>query len=149
MEDLERSLKAHAFLEGVEPEHVGFLVGCAKNERFLRGEYLMREGEREHTLYLVRQGTVSIELPRSGGETTCLETIGPGDVLGISCMTPAAAHLDCRARETVLAFALDNTCLQKKMRDDPRLGFAITHRLLERTYERLRRARLQHLDVYR
>ena len=149
MEPLDRVLKAHPFLEGLEPEHVGFLVGCAKNVRFRGGEYLMREGDREDTLYLIRQGTVSIELPRSGGDTTCLETLGPGDVLGISCLTPSAAHLDCRARDTVLAFALDNACVQKKMRADPALGFALSMRLLERTYERLSRARLQHLDVYK
>jgi CRP-like cAMP-binding protein len=136
-------------LEGLDPAHVSFLVGCAKNVRFRGGEYLMREGDREDTLYLIRQGSVSIELPRPGGETICLETLGPGDVLGISCLTPAAAHLDCRARDTVLAFALDNACVQKKMREDSALGFALSMRLLERTYERLSRARLQHLDIYK
>lgn len=149
MDDLERVLKQHPFLEGLEPEHVRFLVGCAKNARFRAGEYLIREGDREDTLYLVRQGTVSIELPRAGGDTTCLETLGAGDVLGVSLFTPSAAHLDCRARETVVAFALDNACVLRKMTEDPRLGFALSMRLLERTYERLSRLRLQHLDVYR
>jgi hypothetical protein len=32
---------------------------------------------------------------------------------------------------------------------DPRLGHALAMRLLDRTYERLSRARLQRLDVYR
>ena len=149
MDDLEQVLRAHPFLAGLDPDHVRFLVGCAKNTRFRAGEYLTREGEREDTLYLVRQGTVAIEMPRAGGEPICIETIGAGDVLGVSLLTPAAAHLDCRARETVVAFALDHACLQRKMHDDPRLGFALAMRLLERTYERLSRARLQHLDVYR
>lgn len=149
IEDLERSLKAHPFMADLEPEHVRFLVGCAKNVRFRGGEYLMREGDREDTLYLIRQGTVTIEMPRPAGEAMGLETVGPGDVLGVSCLTPRAAHLDCRARETVLAFALDNHCMHEKMNEDPRLGYAISMRLLERTYDRLSRARLQHLDVYR
>jgi CRP-like cAMP-binding protein len=149
MDDLERVLRAHPFLAELEPEHVKFLVGCAKNVRFRAGEYLMRAGDREDTLYLIRQGSVAIEMPRPGSEAICVETLGAGDVLGVSLLTPAAAHLDCRSRETVVALAIDNACLQRKMTEDPRLGFAISMRLLERTYDRLSRARLQHLDVYR
>jgi CRP/FNR family transcriptional regulator, cyclic AMP receptor protein len=149
MDDLERILRAHPFLGDLDAEHVKFIVGCTKNTRFRAGDYLLRQGDREDTLYLIRIGTVAIEMPAPGGEPICVETLGAGDVLGVSLLTPAAAHLDCRARESVVALAIDNTCLLRKMREDPRLGFALSMRLLERTYERLSRARLQHLDVYR
>ena len=149
MEDLERVLKSHPFLADLAPEHLSFMVGCAKNVRFRPGEYLMREGDREDQLYLIRHGTVTIEMPGPSGNPICLETIGSGDVLGVSSLADVAAHLDCRARDTVVAVALDNACLHRKMDEDPRLGYAISMRLLERTYERLTRARLQRLDVYR
>jgi CRP/FNR family transcriptional regulator, cyclic AMP receptor protein len=149
MDDLERILAAHPFLAGLEPEYTRFLVGCTRTVRFRVGDYLMREGDREDTLYLVRQGTVAIEVPRPGADPVCIETLGAGDILGVSCLTPRAAHLDCRARDTVVALAIDNGCLHRKMDADPRLGYAISMRLLERTYDRLARARLQHLDVYR
>jgi len=149
MDDLERSLRAHPFIEDLEAGHVRFLLGCTVNMRFRPGDYLVREGEPEERLYLIRQGTVAIEAPRPSGEAAVVETVGPGDVLGISRVAPVAAHLDCRARDVVLAFAIDNRCLLEKMRVDQRLGYAITRRLLERTYDRLARARLQHLDVYR
>jgi CRP-like cAMP-binding protein len=109
----------------------------------------MREGDREDTLHLIRQGTVSIETPVARGEPVVLETVGAGDVLGVSCLTPSAAHLDGRAREPVLAFAIDNQCLLRKMQEDTRFGFALSMKLLGRTYLRLARARLQALDVYR
>jgi CRP-like cAMP-binding protein len=149
MDDLERVLRAHPLLSDLDPEHVKFLVGCTRNVRFRAGEYLLREGDREDTLYLIRQGSVAIEMRRPGGDPVCLETVSDGDVLGVSLLTPVAAHLDCRARDTVIALAIDNACLHRKMDEDPRLGYAISMRLLERTYERLARARLQHLDVYR
>ena len=149
MDDLERILSSHSLLAGLDAAHVQFLVGCTRNVRFRAGEFLMREGDREDTLYLIRQGTVAIELPRSGGASTCVETLGSGDVLGVSLLTPRAAHLDCRARDTVIALALDNACLHRKMDEDPRLGYALSMRLLEHTYDRLSRARLQNLDVYR
>lgn len=149
MEDLERSLRAHPFMADLEPDHVRFLVSCAQNVRYRPGEYLVREGEVEKRLFLIRQGTVTIEMPRSGGDAVVLETVGPGDVLGISLVVPSTSHLDCRARDNVLAFALDNPCILEKMHKDPQLGYAISRRLLERTYDRLARARLQNMDVYR
>jgi CRP-like cAMP-binding protein len=149
MEDLERLLRAHRFCEGLADEHVTTLVGCTRNLRFHAGEYLMREGQDEDALYLVRQGQVTLELGRPGADPVCLETIGPGDVLGVSLLTPRAAHLDCRARDNVLAFAIDNRCLARKMNEDPRLGYAISMRLLDLTYQRLARHRLQYLDVYK
>lgn len=149
MDDLEKILRVHPFLADLPPEHVRFLTGCARNARFNAGEYLVREGQHEDTLYLIRQGTVAIEMPRPGGEAICIETLEAGDVLGVSLMTPAPAHLDCRARGVVLALGLDHTCLHRKMGEDTRLGYAIAMRLLDRTYQRLSRARLQHLDVYR
>lgn len=149
MDDLERVLKTHPFLAELEPEHLTFIVGCARNVRFRPGEYLMREGDREDQLYLIRHGTVTIETPATAGEPICLETIGPGDVLGVSGLATTAAHLDCRARDSVVAIAVDSACLHRKMDEEPRLGYAISMRLLKRTYDRLTRARLQRLDVYR
>jgi CRP-like cAMP-binding protein len=149
MDDLERNLRAHPFLADLEPAHLPRLLACARPLRFRAGEYLLREGDREDVLYLIRQGSVSIEMPRAGGEPLSIETLGPGDVLGVSLLTPAAAHLDCRARDTVVAIGLDNEALEREMDADPRLGYALSRRLLERTYQRLARARMQHLDLYR
>lgn len=148
MDDLERILKAHPFLADLEPRQIAFLVGCTRNLRFRPGEYLVREGDREDTLFLIRQGAIAIEVVRAG-EPICVETVGAGDVLGISLMIPATAHLDCRARETVIALGIDNHCLRGKMTEDPQLGYAIAMRLLAHTYDRLARARLQNIDMYR
>lgn len=149
MEDLERVLRKHPFLEDLEPDQVAFIVGCAKNVRFRPGEFLAREGDREACLYLIRRGTVAVEAQGAGGQSTCIETLMPGDVLGISWLTPGRSDFDCRARDTVVAFSLDAECLLRKMKEDTGLGFALTTRLLDNTHRRLSRLRLQQLDVYR
>lgn len=149
MEDLESILRKHSFLADLKPEYVKLIVGCAKNLRFRPGEYLAREGQQEATVYLIRRGTVAVETHAPNGETICIETLMPGDVLGLSWITPSTAHFDCRARETVMAFSLDLGCLQRKMKEDAEFGYAFTSRLLDNTYQRLSRLRLQQLDVYR
>ena len=149
MEDLEGVIRAHPFCAGLTDEQISLLVGCTRNLHFRAGEFLMREGQSEERLYLIRRGHVALEVQPAGGEAVCLETVGAGDVLGVSCITPHAAHLDCRARDNVVALAIDNTCLTRKMNEDARLGYAIAMRLLDRTYQRLARHRLQALDVYK
>jgi CRP/FNR family transcriptional regulator, cyclic AMP receptor protein len=149
MEGLERLLEAHPFLRGLRAEHVAKLAGCVANRRYAPGEFVLREGLVHGKLVLVRDGSVAIESAGPGGTPVTIETVGPGDVLGLSWLTPSKAHFDCRARESVLAFEIDNECLRAKMDSDPALGYALTSRLLENTYERLSRVRLQQLDLYR
>jgi CRP-like cAMP-binding protein len=149
MESLERALREHPFLRAVSAEHVTLLTGCASSQRFAQGDFLLREGAVHGKLYLVREGTVAIESASPGGEAQTIETVGPGDVLGLSWLTPTTSHFDCRARDGVLAFAIDLACLKAKMATDPAFGYALTSHLLERVYDRLSRVRLQRLDIYR
>jgi CRP/FNR family transcriptional regulator, cyclic AMP receptor protein len=149
MDDLERVLRAHPFCEGLADEHLALLVGCTLNLRFRAGEYLAREAQPAERLYLIRQGQVALEIQRPGAEPICVETLEAGDVLGVSSLTFHAAQLDCRARVAVIALGVDKHCLAHKMNEDPKLGYAITSRLLELTYARLSRHRLQLLDVYK
>ena len=103
MESLERVLREHPFLVGLHEDHVKLLTGCAQNLRFAPGELLLREGSEEPTLFLVRQGTVALEAHRPGSPPSCVETLGPGDALGVSWVLgaqgpqAAAAALDARA----------------------------------------------------
>jgi CRP/FNR family cyclic AMP-dependent transcriptional regulator len=152
VEDLERALKVHPFLHDLQEPHLRFVVGCARNVRWGAGEYLHREGQAEHALFLIRTGSVALEVSQPGSPPLVVETLEPGDAFGVSWMLAARAHagtLDARARDSVVCFRLDGDCLKRKMDADPALGYAIATRLLERTYERLARARLQRMDVYR
>jgi CRP/FNR family transcriptional regulator, cyclic AMP receptor protein len=149
MEGLERLLAEHPLIAGLPTAKVARLAGCVANHRFEPGEFLMREGERHGHIFLIRSGTVAIEAAAPGGEPTTIETVGPGEVLGISWLTPARGHFDCRARDRVLAFSIDQDCLRAKMESDTDLGYSLASRLLDITYARLARLRLQRLDVYR
>jgi len=137
-------------MSGLDEAMVKIVVGCAKNTRFSPGDFLLREGEEASTFYLVRSGRVSMEVHMPGKESVRVETAGDGDVVGLSWMLPPArVHLDARALDTVVAFALDGACLRAKMEADHNLGYAIAKRLLELTFRRLERVRLQRLDIYK
>jgi CRP-like cAMP-binding protein len=150
MEDLERLLREHDFLKGLSDAHTRLLVSCAKNVRFVPGDFLFHEGGDAATFYLLRAGHVALEVDVPGKGIVQMESVGPGDVLGLSWLIPPYhLNLDARAVEPVVALAFDGACLRGKMDADHDLGFALTKRLFEKAYRRLARVRLQRLDLYK
>lgn len=149
MEDLGRLLREHDFLKGLSAEHARLLVSCARNVRFATGDFLLREGGEASTFYLVRAGHIALEVAVPPRGVVQMETVGPGDVLGLSWLLPPyRSHLDARAVEPVVALAFDGTCLRGKMEADHELGYWLARRLFEKAYARLERVRLQRIDVY-
>lgn len=150
MESLAAVLKDHEFLAGLTDSQIEFLAGCARNVRFEAGEYLFREGEEANQLLLLREGRVWLEVQVPGRGAVVLETLGKGDIVGLSWMFPPYRwYLDARAAETVRAFSFDARCLRQKMDEDHDLGYELSRRLLYHLYTRLERVRLQRLDLYK
>jgi CRP/FNR family transcriptional regulator, cyclic AMP receptor protein len=150
MENLQRVLLEHRFLQELTHDEARVLVGCAKNQHIKAGQFLFREGTEATDFFLLRRGRVSLESHIPGRGAMQMETIEPGDIVGLSWLcAPHEYHLDARATESVVALVFNGKCLRSKMDADPRLGFLVTKRLLEETAKRLQRVRLQRLDIYR
>jgi CRP/FNR family transcriptional regulator, cyclic AMP receptor protein len=66
MQGLERIVLDQPFFAGLGPEFGAAISGCARNLRFAAGEYLFREGEPANEFYLLRQGSVALELHSPG-----------------------------------------------------------------------------------
>jgi CRP-like cAMP-binding protein len=150
VEDLHRVLEEHQFLKGLSLDQTRVLVSCVKNLRFREGDFLLHEGQDADVFYLLRTGRVALEVHVPGRGPTRMESLGSGDVLGLSWLVPPhRAHVDARASEPVVALAFDGSCLRGKMDADPALGYALSRRILAEAYKRLERVRLARVDVYK
>ena len=149
MEGLERLLAEHPFFHGLDPAYIELISGCAANRRFNEGTYLFHEGDPADQFYLLRTGTVALEIVGAPQGPIIIETLGPGEVLGFSWLFPPyRMQFDGRAVDTVLAHAFDGACLRGKCDADPRLGYELMKRFSRDLLERLQATRLQILDVY-
>jgi CRP-like cAMP-binding protein len=149
MENIERILKEHPFLEGMDEKHIRLLVGCASNVVFKAGEYIFREGEEADKFYFIRHGKVLVEtfIPQKG--PVIIRSRHEGEIFGWSWLVPPYKwHFDARAVELTRAIALDGKCLRGKCEEDHDLGYEIMKRFALIIAERLEATRLQLLDIY-
>jgi CRP-like cAMP-binding protein len=149
MQTLEPILAAHPFFHDLDSRHLQLIVSCAANVRFEAGQFIFREGEEANQFYLLRHGTVSLEIfvPQRGALT--IQTLREGDVLGWSWLLPPYRwHFDARAVVLTRALALDGKCLRTKCEDDHDLGYELLKRFAHLITEQLQATRLQLLDVY-
>lgn len=150
MEDLHRILEEHPFLKGLDKKHLQLITGCASNVRFEEGQYIFREGEEANYFYIVRHGTVSLELyvPQKG--PVGVQTLAEGEILGWSWLIPPYKWMfDARAVELTRAIALDGKCLRNKCEEDHDMGYELLKRFSHEMGERLVATRLQLLDMFK
>jgi CRP-like cAMP-binding protein len=149
METIEVLLRDVPFFARMNDAQLELLAGCASNKRFLEGEMLFREGDDADTFYVVRHGSVGLEMfvPARGSIT--IETIEEGEIVGWSWLFPPHRwHFDARALELVRATAFDGACLRGKCEADPALGYDLMSRFAQILIERLQWTRLRLLDLY-
>jgi CRP/FNR family transcriptional regulator, cyclic AMP receptor protein len=150
METLERLLREHPFLQGMEHRHLEFMTGCAANVRFAGGQFVFKEGEEANAAYMVREGRVALEVHVPGRGSIQIATVEAGQVFGWTWLFPPYRwRFDARAVEPVRAITFQGDCLRAKCEADHDLGYELLKRFLREIDRNLERVHLQLLDVYR
>ncbi|MFI5181464.1 MAG: cyclic nucleotide-binding domain-containing protein [Thermoanaerobaculia bacterium] len=149
METLRPILAAMPFFDGMKPEHLDLIVGCAANVRFAPREFVARQGETADRFLIVRKGRVALEVHAPGRGEVTLQTVGEGEVLGWAWLVPPYRwHVDVRALTETRALSFDGRCLRTKFEADTRLGYDVMMRFSQLMSQRLEAMSLQLLDLY-
>ena len=149
IEGLERILTDHPFFRGLDERYGELVAGCAANEVVEAGRYVFREGDPADRFFLVRHGSVAVEVHVPGRESIVVETIREGGLLGWTWLVPPyRAQFDARALELTRLMSLDATRLRAKMEEDHDLGYELHKRFAPVVAERLDAARMQLIDIY-
>jgi CRP-like cAMP-binding protein len=134
---------------GMQAEHLELIAGCATNVQFERDEYIFREGEEANAFYVVRHGSLALEIFVPARQPVLIETIHEGGLLGWSWLFPPYRwRFDARCLEPVRAIHFDGACLRGKCDTNHELGYELMQRFAQVMVERLQATRIQLLDVY-
>ncbi len=147
--DLGPILDGHPFFKGMDVAARKLIVGCAKNAIFRDNDMIYREGGKADTFYLIRHGSIALEVHTPAREPLVIETLSDGEILGWSWLVPPyKCRFDARAVGVVRAIAIDAKCLRGKCEKDHSLGYQFYKQFLPVISDRLGAARLQMLDMY-
>jgi CRP/FNR family transcriptional regulator, cyclic AMP receptor protein len=149
MRRLDEVLRDVPFFAGMSEAQVALIAGCGSNASFDAGEVLVREGDAADTFYVVRHGTVAIDVHSPTRGSLTVETIGPGEIVGWSWLFPPHVwQFDARAVDDVRAVEFDGACLRGKCESDHALGYELMRRFAAVMIDRLQHTRLRLLDLY-
>lgn len=130
-------------------EQLDTIVGLAVERAFAQGEYLFRQDNRAGEFFIIEHGRAAIELAPPGRPPIVLQTLGRGDLVGLSWWFPGTVwKWDARAVTDVASFEFDADAVRAVCAADIVLREAFVEYIASEFAVRLYRARLQLLDLY-
>ncbi|MCY0928126.1 cyclic nucleotide-binding domain-containing protein [Streptomyces sp. H27-H1] len=130
-------------------EHRGRLMSHAREVNFREGARIFDEGTRADSFWIVRSGTVTLEIPVPGRRPTPIESLGPGELVGWSWLfAPYVWQLGAEAMTPVRAYEFDATTVRMLMDADPAFGSALGHWVGRVLALRLHQTRTRLMDTY-
>jgi len=142
-------LASHRFSAGLTANQLGRLAAIATSIEVTAGMRLFEEGGQATSLWLIRTGLIALDLHVPGRNRLIVETLGPGDELGLSWLLPPARwQFGAVAQVAASAFELSSAAVTGLCEADHELGYQLTRRLLGTAIGRLQAARIRILDLY-
>ncbi|MCX4903787.1 Crp/Fnr family transcriptional regulator [Streptomyces sp. NBC_00878] len=138
-----------SMLRALPAEHRQRLMRIARDVSFPQGTRLFEEGARADRFWIVRTGTVALDMHVPGRRAAVIETLGHDELVGWSWLfAPHAWHLGAEATSPVRAYEFDAVAVRAMCQDDHALGHAVTQWVGDILAHRLHSARTRLLDLY-
>ena len=136
------SLKDNQFFKDLNPEFLELLSENATEKEFNTHDYLFYEGEPANNFFLVKSGSVSVQV--FGGELGFIniETITPGQIVGWTWLLhPYKWFFSGEATCLTKTLSFDAVKLREICDENVDLGFEISRILIKISAERLKMTR--------
>lgn len=143
------ALAGHTFAAGLSRQHIDRLAAHAMAMEIPAGRRIFAEGQPAARFWLVISGRIALDLQVPGRGQLVVETLGPGDELGLSWLGPIRQwQFGAVAQLPVTALEFESGAVEALCDYDHELGYQLTRRLLGTAISRLQAARIRILDLY-
>ncbi|MFE9258060.1 Crp/Fnr family transcriptional regulator [Streptomyces sp. NPDC006879] len=130
-------------------EHRARLMALAREVNFSEGARLFDEGSPAKFFWIVRSGTVTLDIQGPGRRPVVIESLGPGELVGWSWLFPPYVwQLGAEAMTPVRTYEFDGPTVRLQMDADPRFGSSVGHWVGQALAHRLHSTRVRLLDMY-
>jgi CRP/FNR family transcriptional regulator, cyclic AMP receptor protein len=142
-------LASHPFFAGMEGGLPARLDSETVERSYEANEMLVQEGDPADRFVLLFEGKVALEVALLDRPRVTIQTLGGGEVLGWSWLTPPYYwRLDARAVKRTRTLEVRGDTLRAVLAAHPEDGYRFLIRLLPVVAERLENTQLQLLDLH-
>jgi CRP/FNR family transcriptional regulator, cyclic AMP receptor protein len=142
-------LGSHTFLRGMPAGYVAVLARACRVVPVAGGYRFFSEGAVADRFWLIVSGHVVLDVHTPGRTDLIVETLGRGDLLGLSWLVPPYEwQFGATAVQQTMTFELDAAAVRAACAADPGLGYELTRRAMSAASSRLQAARIRMLDLY-
>jgi CRP-like cAMP-binding protein len=142
MEVTATALAAQPFLRGMSARQLGPLAAAASDVVFPRGYRIFEDGGYAARFWLLRSGSVRLDMLVPGEGLMIIETIGMGELLGLSWLFPPYRwSFGAVCVSPVEAFEFDAAAVREYCAADPVFGSEFSNRLIRVLATRLQSTR--------
>ncbi|MFJ8942577.1 cyclic nucleotide-binding domain-containing protein [Streptomyces sp. NPDC102395] len=135
-------------LQALPTEHRQRLMRFAREVSFPQSTRLFGEGNRADRFWVIRTGSVDLDMRAPGRRAAVIETLRHNELIGWSWLfAPHTWHLGAEATSPVRAYEFDATAMRSLCQDDPALGASVTQWVGGVLAHRMRSARTRLLDL--
>ncbi|MFC9283318.1 Crp/Fnr family transcriptional regulator [Streptomyces collinus] len=133
----------------LEPQYRERLMCLAREVSFTAGTRLFQEGRHADRFWIVRTGTVALDLHVPGRRPAVIESLGHGELVGWSWhFAPHIWQLGGAAQSPVRAWQFDAEAVRALCERDPEFGRAVAVWVGRVVAQRLHASRVRLLDLY-
>lgn len=138
-----------AVLDALEDEHLEFLSSIYEEQELTEDSVVFDEDDPADAFYIIGSGRVGLEMPVPTGQPLLLETLGNGDLVGLSWASePYHWKWRARALGPTRVFRFDADTVRDRCIEDPTLGAQLYLSIAKAAMMRLQAARVRLLDLY-
>jgi CRP/FNR family transcriptional regulator, cyclic AMP receptor protein len=142
-------LARHPSFEGLAPNHLRLLASFAGESQVPAGHRLFTRDDDASYFYLVKRGSVSVEVPSIEGDPLKIQTVKDDSLLGWSWIIPPYRwSFDARAETPCVLLAFDGEKLRAACETDAKLGYSLLKCFAMLMAERLNAARVAAMRHY-
>lgn len=129
--------------------HRARLMGLARQVNFPEGTRILEEGAHADHFWIIRTGTVALDMHVPGRRPAVIESLGFGELVGWSWLfEPHVWQLGAQTMSPVRAYEFDATKVRELCASDAAFAREVEHWVGEVLAHRLLAARTRLLDLY-
>ena len=141
-------LGAQPFLRGMPSAQLAVLAGLCQHVSIPSRERLFDEGSRADRFWIIDAGQVTLDASVPGQDRVIIETLGRGDVIGLSWMLPPYQwRFGAIATQPTQAFVFDAQAVRAACDADPLLGYELSQRFSAVVVHRLQATRARLIEA--